>query len=60
MLAILIDTAEMGADFMVYLTQERREWLSGRYVSVGWDMEEFLAKKDEIIKRDLLKFRMGI
>ena len=55
---VLQDTVELGADTMVFLTQEKRDWLAGRYVSVAWDMPEFLAKKDEIIKGDKLKVRL--
>ena len=43
---------------MVYLTQEKRDWLAGRYVSCKWDMPQFLAKKEEIVKGDKLKMRL--
>ena len=56
--AVLNDTPEMGADAICYLTGERRDWLAGRYVSTNWDMAEFMSKKDEIIEKDLLKFKM--
>ncbi|MCJ1313775.1 hypothetical protein MMC25_007455 [Agyrium rufum] len=55
---LLQDTPELCADVVAWLTAEKRDWLAGRYVSVTWDMEEFLAKKDEIVSKDLLKFRM--
>ncbi|GAB7349633.1 hypothetical protein MBLNU459_g0313t3 [Dothideomycetes sp. NU459] len=55
----LIDEPQLAADTVVWLTKERREWLGGRYVSVTWDMEELLGKKDEIVKGDLLKVRMA-
>ena len=42
------------------MTRERREYLSGRYVSVHWDTVELDQKKDEIIKQDKLKFRMVV
>jgi len=59
--AILIDTAELAADAMVWLSRERREWLSGRFVSCCWDMKELEGKKDEIEKNvELLKFRMVV
>lgn len=50
----------MAADTIVYLTQKKREWLAGRYVSCNWDMPEFLAKKDDIVKGDKLKVRMVV
>lgn len=58
--AVLSDTPEVAADTMVWLTQEKRDWLAGRYVSCTWDMPEFMAKKDEIVKGDLLKVRMAV
>ncbi|OBT61064.1 hypothetical protein VE03_09481 [Pseudogymnoascus sp. 23342-1-I1] len=54
----LTETPELVADTIVFLTEQRREWLAGRYVAVTWDMEEFLSKRDEIIKMDKLKVRM--
>ncbi|KFZ09128.1 hypothetical protein V502_08934 [Pseudogymnoascus sp. VKM F-4520 (FW-2644)] len=54
----LTETPELVADTIVFLTEQRREWLAGRYVAVTWDMEEFLSKKDEIVKMDKLKVRM--
>ena len=34
--------------------------LADRYISVNWDVEELLAKKDEIVERDLLKVGMRL
>ena len=48
----------MGADAICYLTGERRAWLAGRYLSANWDMDELMSKKDEIVEKDLLKFKM--
>lgn len=55
---LLVDTPALAADSVVWLTAERREWLAGRYVSVTWDMEELVKKRDEIEAKDLLKVRM--
>ena len=54
----LRDSVELSADSLVWLTKERREWLSGRYVSAEWDVTELEAKKDEVLKGDKLKVRM--
>jgi hypothetical protein len=54
----LTDTPEMAADTIVFLTQERREWLAGRYLSCTWDVTELLAREKEIIEGDKLKMRM--
>jgi NAD(P)-dependent dehydrogenase (short-subunit alcohol dehydrogenase family) len=58
--ALLVDKTELAGDTLAWLTQDRREWLGGRYISVNWDMPEFLAKKDEIIKDDKLKMRIVV
>ncbi|KZT08732.1 NAD(P)-binding protein [Laetiporus sulphureus 93-53] len=55
---LLCDTVELAAHSLVWLVQERREWLNGRYVSCNWDMVEMLAKRQEIIEGDKLKFRL--
>jgi hypothetical protein len=57
---LLSDTPELAGETMVWLSSEKREWLAGRYVSVNWDMEEFMCKKDEIVEKDLLKVRMAV
>ncbi|KAI7771117.1 hypothetical protein LZL87_013444 [Fusarium oxysporum] len=56
----LNDTVELAADTMVWLSRERRDWLSGRFITVNWDMEELENKKQEILEGNLLKFRMTI
>ncbi|KAL8819554.1 MAG: hypothetical protein Q9223_002027 [Gallowayella weberi] len=55
-----IDTLELASNTILYLMQKRQDWLSGRYISVNWDMKEFFAKKDEIVKKDLLKVRLAV
>ncbi len=57
---VLTDTPEIASDTIVYLTQNRQTWLAGRYVSCTWDMPELFAKKDEVVKGDLLKVRMSV
>lgn len=54
----LVDTAELPADTMVWLCRERREWLNGRFVSANWHVGELERRKEEIVDKDLLKFRM--
>jgi len=57
---VLVDTPELGADSMVFLTQEKRDWLAGRYISLNWDMPTFLSKEDEIVMGDKLKLRLVV
>ncbi|KAH8895925.1 NAD(P)-binding protein [Thozetella sp. PMI_491] len=58
--AVLVDTAELPGDTFVWLAKDRRDWLAGRFINAQWDMEELEQKKDEIVERDLLKFRMAV
>ena len=57
-----VDTPRLCADSLVYLTKERREWLSGRYVNMTWDMPEFVSapKKKLIIDGDMLKVKLVV
>lgn len=58
--AVLIDTPELPADTLVWLSSQRREWLAGRFVGAAWDMEELEKKQEEIVQRNALKFRLAI
>ncbi|KAI1819262.1 NAD(P)-binding protein [Xylaria intraflava] len=60
MWAVLIDEPALPADTITWLIKERRSWLSGRFVSVNWDVEELESMKDKIVEEDLLKFRMAV
>jgi hypothetical protein len=40
------------------LRKERREWPSGGWVDTRWDVEELERLKDDILTKDLMKFRM--
>ena len=58
----IVDTAELCGDSVVYMTKERHEWLSGRYVNVTWDMPELLSdvKQKMIVDGDMLKVRLVV
>ncbi|ERF72992.1 hypothetical protein EPUS_08849 [Endocarpon pusillum Z07020] len=55
---VFVETPELSADSIVYLTSEKRDWLGGRYINCTWDLPELMAKKDEIVKDDKLKVRL--
>ncbi|KAI6087145.1 hypothetical protein F4821DRAFT_269670 [Hypoxylon rubiginosum] len=57
---IFVETPELSADSLVYLTSEKRDWLAGRYINVTWDLPELMEKKDEIVKGDKLKVRLVV
>lgn len=54
------DDAGLCGAFLVWLVQERKEWLSGRYLSANWDVDELESKKEEILREDRLKMRMVV
>ena len=55
-----VDDVELCGAFLLWLVQGRREWLSGRYLSANWDVEELEGKKDAIVSGDQLKMRMVV
>jgi NAD(P)-dependent dehydrogenase (short-subunit alcohol dehydrogenase family) len=56
----LVDTPELSGDTITWLTQERREWLSGRYLSANWDMDEIMGRREEIVGGDKLKVKLSL
>lgn len=56
----LIDTPELAANTLVWLTRDRKEWLSGRVMIVNLDVEELEGKKEEVVKGDKLKVRLVV
>ncbi|KZT53704.1 NAD(P)-binding protein [Calocera cornea HHB12733] len=59
--AVLIDDVQLPAWAMVRLVQGRDDYLSGRFVSVTWDLDELEEKwKDAIISEDALKNRLAL
>jgi hypothetical protein len=35
-------------------------WLTGRFVSANWDVEEIMSKQKEIVDNNLLKWKMSL
>lgn len=60
MMHVLVDTPEVAADTVVWLSKERRDWLAARYFSCQWDVDELTLKKDEVVEGDKLKVRMVV
>jgi hypothetical protein len=59
-MAVLITSPEMAGGFSVWLASEKRLWLSGRYLDARWDVEELMKKKEDILAKDLLKFKLAL
>ncbi|TVY81599.1 Short chain dehydrogenase citE [Lachnellula suecica] len=55
-----VDDLGLCGAFLVWLVKEKREWLSGRYMSANWDVEELESKKDAIVNGDQLKMRLVV
>ncbi|KIW00115.1 uncharacterized protein PV09_08297 [Verruconis gallopava] len=49
------DTVELAAATAVYLASPQAQFLSGRYMSANWDVDELESKRHEIIEKDLLR-----
>ncbi|KAF9885358.1 hypothetical protein FE257_012975 [Aspergillus nanangensis] len=56
--SMFIDSPDLCGDTLAWLTQERREWLAGRLISVNWDMTEFVSRREEIVQKDKLKMQV--
>lgn len=54
------DDVGLCGPFLVWLVKEKRPWLSGRYLSANWDVEELVGKEGDIVKEDKLKMRMVV
>lgn len=59
-LAGMLDEVGLCGTLLVWLTRERRAWLSGRYISATWDVGELEAMEGEIVEEDKLKMRMVV
>lgn len=56
----LTDDETLCGGFLTWLTSEKRPWLSGRYLSATWDVNELELKKEEIVNENKLVMRMVI
>jgi NAD(P)-dependent dehydrogenase (short-subunit alcohol dehydrogenase family) len=54
----MLDTPELVGGAAVWLSSGDKSFLSGRYVSSNWDVEEIELRKDEIVEEDQLKFKI--
>ena len=50
---VMIET--LPAAFTVWLTTPKADFLKGRMVWCNWDVDELMAKEQEIVEQDLLK-----
>ncbi|KAL4861953.1 hypothetical protein BDV12DRAFT_179590 [Aspergillus spectabilis] len=50
----LFDTVELASGAAVWLCSGDRKFLSGRYFSVNWDVDELESRREEIVEKNLL------
>ena len=48
------DTPQLAGAVVNWLASEDAKFLTGRYISANWDVSEILARKDEIVEKNLL------
>lgn len=53
------DTPRLAGSAVNWLVSAQAAFLSGRYVSAHWDVEEILARKEEIVEKNLLTVRLN-
>lgn len=54
-----LDNPDLIGGTAVWLCQGRAKFLSGRFISVNWNVEDLLGRQEEIVKNDLLKLTLG-
>jgi len=61
-MAVLTDDVALCGAFCVWLSKAKDSnlWLSGRFLSAKWDVEELEAMKESIVAEDLLKAKMHL
>lgn len=58
--AALTDDPALAAGFAVWLCSGQADWARGRYLDATWDVDELQARKDEILRDDLLVNRLRV
>ncbi|KAJ6016230.1 hypothetical protein N7540_010821 [Penicillium herquei] len=55
---VLLDKPELVGGLAVWVSSGDRNYLSGRWLTANWDVEEIEKRKDEIVEKNLLKYRI--
>lgn len=55
-----VDAPDLCGAMYLWLARERPDWLSGRYLSAEWDIDDLKQKREEIVQGDKLKFKMVV
>ncbi|CEJ62741.1 hypothetical protein PMG11_11232 [Penicillium brasilianum] len=52
------DTFDLVGGVTVWLASKQAEFMSGRYMSVNWSVDELVERKDEIVSNGLLEIKL--
>lgn len=52
------ESPDLSGAFTAWLLTPEADFLRGRYVCATWDVDDLVAKKEEILEQDLLKVRI--
>ncbi|KAG8936982.1 hypothetical protein FRC02_009119 [Tulasnella sp. 418] len=58
--SVFSDSPELAAWSQVRLTSGSEDWLSGRFLSTNWDLDELGKLKEAIVEQDALKNRLAL
>ncbi|TVY94407.1 Short chain dehydrogenase [Lachnellula willkommii] len=58
-LVMPFDDIEMCANFMVWAVSPEEEFLKGKFIWSNWDVNDLIAKKDELSASDLTTDLLG-
>jgi len=56
---LALDKAPLSGGLSVYLSHPHADFLSGRFLDGRWDIEEVVARKEEIVQNDWLKIQIA-
>jgi NAD(P)-dependent dehydrogenase (short-subunit alcohol dehydrogenase family) len=51
---IPVTNIQLSSEFIVWASSKEAAFLTGRFLWVDWDVDELIAKKNEILEKDLL------
>ncbi|KAK9426944.1 hypothetical protein V1505DRAFT_406727 [Lipomyces doorenjongii] len=53
------DTEALAGGVVVWLATEAASFMNGRYMTANWSVDDLMAKKEEIVSKDLLKIELS-
>lgn len=53
------DTPALVGSVGIWLTSDKAKFMNGRYMSINWDVEELVARQEEIVSGNLLALTLS-